>query len=128
MLLLIAFGVDGAILSIVLSISLLSCLAALSSVVLSRIGMLLNSFLNCEIASSVNFCKVLFSSFDLGFVCRVSSVMNLCSDMYDLAISDHWYVACVMIMSSVCPRLCVGKLTCCFRLKAVSMFSRVCAP
>ena len=62
---------------IILSISLSSCLAAMMSVVLSRMGMLLNSFLNCEVASSVNFCKVLFSSFGLGLVCRVSSVINL---------------------------------------------------
>ena len=27
----------------------------------------------------------------------------------------------------MCPRLCVGILTCCFRLKASSMLSRVCA-
>ena len=46
--------------------------------------------------------------------------------MYGPAISDPWYVAGVMIMSSVCPRLCVGMLTCCFRLKASSMLSRVC--
>ena len=62
----IAFVVAGAIFLIVLSISLLSCLGAMSSVVLSRMGMLLNLFLNCEATSSVNFCKVLFSSFGLG--------------------------------------------------------------
>ena len=62
---------------LVLSISLLSWLAAILNVVLSSMGMLLNSFLNCVIASLVNFCMVLFSSFGLGFVCEVSSVMNL---------------------------------------------------
>ena len=72
-LLAIVFVVAGAILSIILSILLLSCSVALSSVVLSRMGMLLN----CEAVSSVNFCKVLFSSFGLGLVCRVSSVMKL---------------------------------------------------
>ena len=44
----------------VLSISLLSWLAALSSVVHSRIGRLLNSFLNCVIVSSVKFGIVIF--------------------------------------------------------------------
>ena len=47
--------------------------------------------------------------------------------MYGPAISYPWYVAGMMIMSSVCPRLCVGMLTCCFRLKAASLLSRVCA-
>ena len=62
---------------IVLNISLLSCSAAMSSVALSRMGMLLNSFLNCKAASLVNFCEVLFSGIGLGLVCRISSVMNL---------------------------------------------------
>ena len=76
-LLVIVFVVAGAIFSIVLGISLLSCLVAMSSVVLSRMAMLLNSFMNCEAVSSVNFHRVLFSSFGLGLLCRVSSVMNL---------------------------------------------------
>ena len=32
---------------------------------------------------------------------------------------DPLYVAGVMIRSSVCPRLCVGMLTCCFKLNVV---------
>ena len=76
-LLVIVFVVTGAIFSIVLSISPLSWLAAISSVVLSRMGMLLNSLLNCVIALLVNFCNVLFSTFSLGFVYEVSSIMNL---------------------------------------------------
>ena len=47
--------------------------------------------------------------------------------MYGPAISDPWYVAGVMIRSKVCPRLCIGMLTCCFKLKAAIVFSRVCA-
>ena len=76
-LLVIVFVVAWAIFLMVLSISLLSWLAAVSSVVLSRMGMLLNSLLNCVIASPVNVHRILFSSFGLGFVCEVSSVMNL---------------------------------------------------
>ena len=63
----------------------------------------------------------------LGFVCEVSSVMNLWSNMYGPAMSDPWYVADVMIRSNVCPRLCVGMLTYCFKLKAAIVFRRVCA-
>ena len=47
--------------------------------------------------------------------------------MYGPTISDPWYVAGVMIRSSVCPRLCVGMFTCCLRLKTSSVLSRVCA-
>ena len=64
-LLVIAFVVAGAIFSIVLSISLLSCLAAMSSVVLSRMGMLLNSFFNCKGCIIGKFLQALFSSFVL---------------------------------------------------------------
>ena len=32
--------------------------------------------------------------------------------------SDPWYVVGVMIRANACPRLCVGMLTCCFKLKA----------
>ena len=47
--------------------------------------------------------------------------------MYGPAMSDPWYLAGVMIKSKVCPRLCVGMLICCFKLKAAIVFSRVCA-
>ena len=67
----------GATFLTVLSISLLGWLAAISSVVLSRMCMLLNSLLHCVTASSVIFCMVIFSSFSLCFVCEVSSVMSL---------------------------------------------------
>ena len=59
-LLVIVIVLAGAIFSMVFSISLLSWLAAISSVVPSRIGRLLNSFLIWMIASSVNFCSYLF--------------------------------------------------------------------
>ena len=52
-LLVIALDVAGAIFSMVLRISSLSWLAAISSVVLSRMGRLLDSFLNCVTASLV---------------------------------------------------------------------------
>ena len=71
---------------------------------------------------------VLFSGFGLGFVCEVPSVMNLLSGTYGPAMSNPWYVAGVMIKSNVCPRLCVGMLTCCLKLKAAIVFRRVCAP
>ena len=66
-------------------------------------------------------------SFPVLVLCFVSSVMNLWSDMYDPAMSDPWYVAGVMIRSNVCPRLCVGMLTCCFKLKAGIVCRSVCA-
>ena len=47
--------------------------------------------------------------------------------MYGPAISDPWYVVGVMIRSSVCPRLCVVMLKCCFKLKAAIVFRSVCA-
>ena len=71
------FFVARAIFSLVLSISMLSWLAAIWSVVLSGMGILLNSHLNCVNASLVNFCMVLFSSFGFSFVFEVFSVMNL---------------------------------------------------
>ena len=40
--------------------------------------------------------------------------------------SDPWYVAGVMIRSNVHPRLCVGMLMCCFKLKAAIVFRSVC--
>ena len=46
--------------------------------------------------------------------------------MYGPTISDPWYIAGVMNKSSLCPRLCAGMLTCCFRLKAASVFNGVC--
>ena len=79
----------------VLSISLLNQLVVIFSVVLSRIGRLLSSFLNCVIVSSVNFCTVL-SCFGLGFVWEVSNVMNLSADKYGPAMTDPSYVVGVI--------------------------------
>ena len=113
-------------LSMVFSILLFSWLTAILSVVLSRIGRLLNSFLNCVIVSSVNLCTVLFSCSGLVFVWEVSNFMNLWSNTYGPVMNYPSYVAGVMIRSNVCPRMCVGMLMCCFKLNAAIVSRSVC--
>ena len=125
-LLVIVFVAAGAIYLMVLSFSL-SWLAAILSVVLSRIGRLLNLLLNCVIALLVNFCTVLFSCIGLSFVCEVSNVMD--HDLIYMVLLwvvhgmlEVWWLSPIYVLDFV-----LGCSHVVFKLKVAFVFRSVCA-
>ena len=77
-----------------------------------------DSLFNCVIASSVNFFTVLFSCFDFGFC--VWSFQCYEPVIWYIWSCYEWSILCCRCDDSVnvCPRLYVGMMTCCFKLKA----------
>ena len=83
--------------------------------------------MNCVIVILVNFCTTLFFSLDLGFVCEVSSFMDLWSNHMVLLWVIH-DVLQVWWLGPMCVLGCVLVLVVCsFKLKATIVFRSVCA-